>query len=96
VKALRPRDGHHLPDTMIDELAPGFGPSDRGVFVLPDSGRLVGVAADGTVSVYDPETNAVSSISGPPPLPAGPAVGPAADAWYFAHRTVMRYVLEAD
>lgn len=78
------------------EMAPrrcarGFGPVARGCFVLPRSGRLVGLAADGTVSCCDPDTGAVQRVDGPVPLPAGPAVDPEEDAWYFAGREVVRY-----
>jgi hypothetical protein len=93
VEALRRRDEDPLQDTELDDLASGFGAGERGVFVLPESGRLVAVAADGTISVCDLQTNAIASVPGPPPLPAGPAVDPTADAWYFAHRTVVRYTL---
>jgi len=68
-----------------------FGPADRGCFVLPQSGWLVGIASDGTVSIFDHEKGTVNKIKGPPPLPAGPAVDPDENAWYFADRKVVRY-----
>ncbi len=78
---------------LISKCAEGFGQVDRGCFVLPASGRLVGISLEGSVSVYDPRDGKVSIVQGPSPLPAGPAVDPQEDAWYFADRVVTRYSL---
>jgi hypothetical protein len=93
-------DGHLLRCTgtkadgaTIEPLAAGFGAA-RGLFLLSASRRVVGVAQDGTVSVYDPHTGHVSRAEGPPPPPAGPAVDAVEDAWYYAHRAVTRFALE--
>ena len=59
--------------------------------VRPRCGRLAGLAADGTGSCCEPDTGAVQRVDGPVPLPAGPAVDPEEDAWYFAGREVVRY-----
>ena len=75
------------------KVAEGFGPCERAFFVLARSGRVVGVEADGGLSVLDPETKEISRTLGPAPLPAGPAVDPQEDAWYFADEQVMRYCL---
>jgi hypothetical protein len=69
-----------------------FGPSGRGFFVVP-SGSLVGIAHDGGVTVLRPGDTQPAAAEGPAPLPAGPAVDPRDDAWYFAHRSVTRYEL---
>ncbi|MBD3175054.1 MAG: hypothetical protein GF320_07730 [Armatimonadia bacterium] len=76
-------------------IATGFGPAGRGLFRLPRSGWIVGLSADGTVSICDPATGDTTRVQGPPPLPAGPAVDPVHDAWYFADDTVVRYELMA-
>ncbi len=80
----------------LAELATGFGLAERGLFTLSRSGWVVGVSGDGAVSVYDPISGQLRRIHGPPPAPAGPAVDPAEDAWYFAHDTVQRYELKAE
>jgi DNA-binding beta-propeller fold protein YncE len=77
----------------LTPLTTGFGGVERGCFVLPRSKRLVGIADDGTVSVFDPNTRTVSKVKGPIPQPAGPAVHPTEDAWYFADRSAVRYSL---
>jgi hypothetical protein len=71
----------------------GFGPLERGCFVLPATGRLVGLGGDGTVVVLAPHERTVTRHEGPPPLPAGPAVDPTQDRWYFAHRHLAAYTL---
>ena len=71
----------------------GFGAAERGFFVLPFSGRLVSIGNDGAVTIREPGGE-TSTITGPLPLPAGPAVDPTADAWYFAGRDVVRYSIE--
>lgn len=68
--------------------------AERGLFVLPKSGRVLGVSGDGTVMIYDPAQGGVSKSVGAAPLPAGPAVDPLEDAWYYADAEVMRYTLE--
>lgn len=75
------------------QRAKGFGSVNRGCFVLPQSGYLIGVGSDGLVSVFDPATGSVSTIPGPVPLPAGPAVDPVEDAWYSVDRRVVKYWL---
>jgi hypothetical protein len=75
-------------------LAADFGPVDRGCFLLPQSGCLVGVADDGSVKRFDPRTGAIVRVKGSVPPPAGPAVHPTEDAWYFAGRHVLRYAFE--
>ena len=77
----------------LSRVVDDFGPTDRGFFVLPESRRVVGIAADGLVTVYDPRTRQLSRIPGPAPQPAGPAVDPEEDAWYYAHKQVYRYAL---
>jgi hypothetical protein len=74
----------------LTKKAGGFGAADRGFFVVPKTGRLIGVTADGTVSVFDPATAKISQRAGEPPQPAGPAVDPTDDAWYYADREVRR------
>src|SRR5262249_13957618 len=76
-----------------ERLTTVFGPVDRGFFLLPKSRHLVGLAADGTVSLYRPHENDVTRVKGPVPLAAGPAIDPTEDAWYFADRRVVRYTL---
>lgn len=73
-----------------------FGPVDRGMFVLPESGRLIGVGGEGTVSVLEPGAAEAVRVQGPPPLFAGPAVHPSRDAWYYAHRTLAEYTLQGE
>jgi hypothetical protein len=77
----------------LAEVASGFGPSDRGFFVLPRSGRVLGVAADGMLSVYEPRTDSIRRLQSPQPPPAGPAVDPLEDAWYYADDEVFQYEL---
>jgi hypothetical protein len=79
----------------IGKIATAFGPCDRGCLLLPRSRRLVGIAADGTVSVFEPEKGIVAKVKGPVPLPAGPAAHPTEDVWYFADRHVLQYALPA-
>jgi DNA-binding beta-propeller fold protein YncE len=74
-------------------VSDSFGSAERGFFVLPATGRLVGVGGDGTVSAFDPQSGNVRQYAGPLPLPAGPAVDPDCDAWYFADQEVVRYAL---
>jgi hypothetical protein len=74
-------------------LAGSFGPADRGLFLLPRSRRLIALAADGTVSVFDPGKGTMTKVRGPVPPPAGPAVHPVEDVWYFADRQVVQYAL---
>jgi streptogramin lyase len=74
-------------------LVTGFGPTDRGFFVLPRSGRVVGVAGSGSVTVLSADVKNVSQITGPPPAPAGPAVHPNRDEWYYAQRSAVQYTL---
>lgn len=71
-----------------------FGPAERGFFVLRASERVVGLGGDGQVSVWRPDTQTLEDLQAAPPPPAGPAVDPRADAWYFADRAVTRYLLE--
>lgn len=75
----------------VAQAAPAFGPAARGFFVLPRSGRVTGIGEDGAVTCFDPAAAAVLTAQGPPPLPAGPAVDPEEDAWYYADEHVMRY-----
>lgn len=75
------------------EAAPSFGPAERGFFVLPRSKRVVGVAADGRVTVFDPAGGGVRMLQGAAPLSIGPAVDPAEDAWYYASDTILRFAL---
>ena len=77
----------------VEQYHVGFCSVERGCFVLPHSGRLAGIGADGTVTIFDPDTAIVTQTAGPVPLPSGPAVDPIADAWYFADRYVVRYSL---
>ena len=77
----------------VVRLAAQFGPAGRGSFQLPRSRRLIAIASDGTVSAFEPKTAAVMRVKGPAPLPAGPAVHPTEDAWYFADRRLLRYSL---
>ena len=39
-----------------------FGPVDRGCFLLPQSGCLVGVADDGSVKRFDPRSGVVVRV----------------------------------
>ncbi|MBI2298706.1 MAG: PQQ-like beta-propeller repeat protein [Armatimonadetes bacterium] len=78
----------------VTVVAEGFGPAERGFFALR-GGRVVGVALDGTVSVWRPG-DAVVRLQAPPPLPAGPAVDAAGHGWCYAHRSVERYELVDD
>ena len=78
----------------LKSVAESFGPADRGLFVLPRTRRVLAVAEDGRVSVYDPDSNSASVAIGPVPEPAGPAVDPAEDSWYYAGEQVTRYRLE--
>jgi hypothetical protein len=87
------RQEGNSPGLALTRVAEGFGSHERGFFVLPESGRVIGIAVTGTVTVFDPENGALGRIDGPVPLPAGPAVDPAIDAWYFADRSVSRYTL---
>jgi hypothetical protein len=75
---------------VVTNLGVRFGQTDRGCFVLPQSRRLVGIGKDGTVGIFDPRTRAIQNLEGPTPLPAGPAVHFAEDAWFFADRQVIR------
>jgi hypothetical protein len=77
---------------VSERVAEGFGAAERGFFALA-SGKVIGATATGDLHVYDTTTGQASRVPGPPPLPAGPAVDPEADAWYFADRTVLRYEL---
>lgn len=77
--------------SRLEQLADAFGPVDRGFFVLSTSGRVVGVGADGTVTVFDPNTLAIQTCQTQAPPPAGPAVDPARDAWYYADREITAY-----
>ena len=77
----------------LREVARAFGPVDRGFFVLPKGKCAVGVAGNGPVTVYDPSSGKVQTLAAPPPPPAGPAVDPVEDAWYYAGETVTKYVL---
>lgn len=69
----------------------GFGPADRGLLVLRGSECVVGVAGDGAVCVWHPDKGTMERLQVAPPPPAGPAVDPDEDAWYFADRSVTRY-----
>jgi len=97
--ACRPAAGGKV---TLDVAARGFGPADRGFFVLPRSGAVVGVSADGGLCLWRADRTrsggdaTVCHLQAPVPLPAGPAVDPLEDAWYFAHRSVVRYSLEGD
>ncbi|MFA6110223.1 MAG: hypothetical protein WDA75_15775 [Candidatus Latescibacterota bacterium] len=71
-----------------------FGRAERGLMVLPQSGAVVGIALDGQLSVWRPGNPTVTRLSAPSPPPAGPAVDPAEDAWYYADRVVTRFTLE--
>lgn len=73
------------------QVAQKFGPTNRGFFVLPGSGRVLGVAANGVLTVYDPGSQGVTRTSGPVPLPAGSAVDPREDVWYYADKKVVSY-----
>ena len=78
----------------VVQVAGAFGPVDRGFFVLPRTSLVLGIAADGSATVYDPRTRSVmTGIRGPVPLPAGPAVDTEEDAWYYADQRIMRYAL---
>jgi hypothetical protein len=88
--ACHPADTDGL---VLSRVADSFGLSQRGFFVLARSSRVIGLAEDGTASVYDPKTHAVTHVAGPVPLPAGPALDPEEDAWYFASDQVARYTL---
>jgi hypothetical protein len=76
-----------------ERLVP-FGQVSKGCFLLPRSRRLVGVAADGMVTVFEPSKGTVTRVQGPVPPAAGPAVHPTEDVWFFAHRRVLRYALK--
>lgn len=78
----------------ISRLCTGFGSAERGFFVLPRTGRVVGVGLDGSVSVFDPASRRLVRTRTESPPPAGPAVDPNDDAWYFAGNSVTRYRLE--
>jgi len=78
----------------VTRVACGFGAVERGLLVLPASGRVVGLGNDGTVTVWDPDTRQLSRCEGPAPLPAGPALDLVNDAWYFAHQRVQGHRLE--
>jgi len=78
----------------LTQVAADFGPVDRGFFTLPRTGRVLGVAADGMVTVYHLDSNKVTKMQGPPPEPTGPAVDLENDAWYFADDGVFRYTLD--
>lgn len=78
---------------FVDTRYLPFGLVDRGFFVLPRSGRVVGISGDGTVTVLNPQTLARDQFAGPVPMPAGPAVHPTRDAWYFANRSLTEYTL---
>jgi hypothetical protein len=85
-----------LTSTQLIRMASmGFGGVERGFFVLPASGRVVGIAAEGHVMFREADGNRLTSIDAPapPPPPAGPAVHPTRDAWYFADRGVTEYTL---
>jgi len=77
----------------ISRAADKFGSIERGFFVLPRSGNVVGVGIDGMVTVYDSKTKLITLVQGPVPLPAGPAVDTEEDAWYYVDKKVMKYVL---
>jgi hypothetical protein len=70
-----------------------FGPAERGLIVLPESGSVVGVALAGGVSIWRPGTEFADRLPLPPAPPAGPAVDPVKDAWYYADRTVTKTAL---
>jgi len=80
----------------ISPVATGFGSAERGFFALPRSGRVVGVALDGFLTVFDPESKSLSRVKAEVPPPAGPAADPHEDAWYFAGRQLTRYRLDRD
>jgi hypothetical protein len=79
---------------VLARLAERFGSTERGFLVLGRTGRVVSVAGDGTVSVYDPHTQVLATSRGQPPLPAGPAADPVDDAWYYADTDLVRFELE--
>ena len=81
---------------VLTRLAERFGSTERGFFVLGRSGRVVGVAGDGTVCVYDPHAQAMATSEGQRPPPAGPAPDPVEDAWYYADTEVVKFELEED
>jgi len=80
----------------LTEVASDFGPFDRDFVVLPQSECVVGIAASGMLSPYDPDSHSVRRIQALPSLLAGPAVDPVEDAWYYAHEEVVQYVLTTE
>lgn len=72
-----------------------FGAADRGLLVLRGSETVVGIAGDGQVSVWNPQTETLTRLQGPAPAPAGPAVDAKEDAWYYADRVVTRHTVTA-
>jgi hypothetical protein len=87
--SCRLEKGEHL----RAERGQAFGSVGRGCFLLPRSRRVVGIAEDGAVSVFNPSKGTMTRIQGPAPLAAGPAVDAVEDVWYFADRRVLRYSL---
>lgn len=75
----------------VTNLGVRLAATDRGCLILPQSRRLVGIGTDGKVCVFDPRTRALQDFEGPAPLPAGPAVHPTEDAWFFADRQLVRH-----
>jgi hypothetical protein len=84
-------DGQMLALSLV---CSGFGNVERGFFVLPRSGRVVGVGLGGSVTVFDPGSKHLTQMKAAAPPPAGPAVDPQEDAWYFADHRVFRYRLD--
>ena len=77
----------------VKTVCSDFGPADRGFFVSRCGEAVVGISGDGQVSVWQPGSEMATRVQSSPPAPAGPAVDPTEDAWYFADRTVTRYTL---
>ena len=83
-------------DIAISPVGTEFGSAERSFFVLSRSGRVVGVGLDGSLTIFDPGSKRLARVKAGVPPPAGPAVDPDEDAWYFADRRVTRYRLDGD
>jgi len=87
---------HFQPDGSVRQmsLTECFGLAERGFLIAPKSRRVIGIALNGRLSVYDPVKKSFSEINSKLPLAAGPAVDSKLDRWYFADRFCESYELK--